>query len=181
MAVATVYGPDPKWGAERKAGTVTFDGSAGWHQALQEFVDLNNAGCLEPGMASTQSAAGDANFVQGETLMAATTASQKGTIDQLGPQFQYSFRPWPSATSASTTHALITFGGGFAVNAHSQRREPGGSADVRRLRRATQAGRALRRADRGITQYDFMKNHMPAYMSSFEPASRAGSTRSIRR
>jgi raffinose/stachyose/melibiose transport system substrate-binding protein len=174
LAVGTVYGPDPKWGAKRKAGTVTFDGSAGWHQALQEFVDLSNAGCLEPGMATTQSATGDANFVEGDTLMAATTASQKGTIDSLDPAFPYSFHPWPAGASASETHTLITFGGGFAVNAHSSAADQAAAQTFVDFIARPKQDELFAELTGGLTQYDFMKNQMPSWMSSFGPTISSG-------
>jgi ABC-type glycerol-3-phosphate transport system substrate-binding protein len=37
LAVPNVYAKDKLWPAELKAGSVTFDGTAGWHQALQEL------------------------------------------------------------------------------------------------------------------------------------------------
>ena len=59
IAAATVYGPDPHWSAKLRAGTVSFDGSPGWHQALQRFIEMNDAGCFEPGMAGVTSIAAD--------------------------------------------------------------------------------------------------------------------------
>jgi raffinose/stachyose/melibiose transport system substrate-binding protein len=174
LAVGTVYGPDPKWGGKRKAGTVTFDGSAGWHQALQEFVDLNNAGYVEPGMATTQSAAGDANFVHGNTLIAATTASQYGTIVGLGPPFPYSFHPWPAATSTGGTDALITFGGGFAVNAHSSAANQAAAQTFIDFLARPKQDELFANLTGGLTQYDFLSNHLPAWMSSFGPAIASG-------
>ena len=53
LAVATVYGKDKHWAGELRAGKVTFDGTPGWHQALQEFIDMNNAGCFQPGATGT--------------------------------------------------------------------------------------------------------------------------------
>src|SRR4029077_8682293 len=47
IATATVYGPDSHWTAELRAGTVSFSGSPGWHQALQRLIELNDAGCFE--------------------------------------------------------------------------------------------------------------------------------------
>ena len=53
LAVATVYGKDKSWPAELRSGTVTFDGTPGWRQALQELIDMNNAGCFQPGASAT--------------------------------------------------------------------------------------------------------------------------------
>src|SRR5262249_49414729 len=48
--IAPVYARDPHFTAEQRAGATTFAGSPGWHDALQEYIDMNNAGCSEPGM-----------------------------------------------------------------------------------------------------------------------------------
>ena len=53
LAVATVYGKDTHWAGELRAGKVTFDGTPGWQQALQEFIEMNDAGCFEPGATGT--------------------------------------------------------------------------------------------------------------------------------
>ena len=44
---------------------MTFEGTPGWHQALQEFVDMNNAGCFQPGPGGDDRPSGDAIFAQG--------------------------------------------------------------------------------------------------------------------
>jgi raffinose/stachyose/melibiose transport system substrate-binding protein len=57
LAVTTVYAKDRQWGAEQRAGKLTFDGAAGWHQALQMFIDMSNAGCFQSGNAGTMAVA----------------------------------------------------------------------------------------------------------------------------
>jgi raffinose/stachyose/melibiose transport system substrate-binding protein len=174
IALTTVYGPDPTWNAERKAGTVTFDGTAGWHQALQEFIDLDNAGCFEPGLATTTSPLGDANFVQGGTLMAATSASQYGTIQMLGPQFPFSLHPFPGGTTAGQTHAAIFLSGGIAVNAHSSAAgQAAAQVFVDFVARPKQDELDAELIG-GVTQYDFTHDQLPSWMSSFGPPVASG-------
>ena len=48
-AANTVYATNPNWNEDRAAGKVTFAGTPGWQAALQEFTDLNNAGCFQQG------------------------------------------------------------------------------------------------------------------------------------
>ena len=67
LATPLVFGQGTHWTAALKAGTVSFDGTAGWHQALQEFVEMNNAGCFEPGMAGNL---GTLFFAQGQAIKA---------------------------------------------------------------------------------------------------------------
>src|SRR5262249_12699701 len=72
LAVATVYGKDPHWAGKLRAGKVTFDGSRGWHQALQHLIDMNDAGCFQPGALGVPSGSASAGlFAQGEGLMLA--------------------------------------------------------------------------------------------------------------
>lgn len=49
IATSTVYGPDPGWDAQRTAGKVTFAGTPGWTTALNTIVQLDKAGCFQPG------------------------------------------------------------------------------------------------------------------------------------
>jgi raffinose/stachyose/melibiose transport system substrate-binding protein len=174
LAAATVYGPDPRWTAERRAGTVTFDGSAGWHQALQEFVDMSSDGCFQPGMVSTATVDEDAEFAQGSMLMAAATSSAKGTIDADQPQFADTFHQFPGGASASQTHTALYFVMGLGVNAHSSAaNQAAAQAFVDFVARPEQD--ELYATTTGtVTQYDFQRNQIPAYMSSFAPVFASG-------
>ena len=65
LAVAPVFSTDPRWNADLKNGKATFEGTPGWRQALQEFVEMNDAGCFQPGVTSTTLPAEEAEFAQG--------------------------------------------------------------------------------------------------------------------
>ncbi|HEY8318817.1 MAG TPA: extracellular solute-binding protein [Amnibacterium sp.] len=49
IATSTVYGPDPKWNAERNAGKVKFATTQGWTDALNAIKTLSDKGCFQPG------------------------------------------------------------------------------------------------------------------------------------
>lgn len=51
IATSTVYGPNPKWNADRAANKTTFAATDGWKQALQKIVDMGKAGCFQKGAA----------------------------------------------------------------------------------------------------------------------------------
>ncbi|GLY81991.1 ABC transporter substrate-binding protein [Actinoallomurus iriomotensis] len=51
LAGSTVYGPTPGWNAQRAAGKVSFANTQGWQAALDAIVQLNKAGCFQPGAA----------------------------------------------------------------------------------------------------------------------------------
>jgi raffinose/stachyose/melibiose transport system substrate-binding protein len=63
IATNTVYGPNPNWDKDRSSGKTTFEKTPGWHQALQAVIDLNKAGCFQPGAAG----AGFADLTNGST------------------------------------------------------------------------------------------------------------------
>jgi raffinose/stachyose/melibiose transport system substrate-binding protein len=51
IATSTVYGENPNWNQDRADGKTTFAKTKGWKDALQAVVDLNKAGCFQPGAA----------------------------------------------------------------------------------------------------------------------------------
>ena len=123
LAVTTLYGKDSDWEAKLRAGTATFDGTPGWHQALQEFVDMNTAGCFQPGATGASTVTAAALFAQGQGLMLALGSGQKALIDGASPQFGYSHRPFPAGTDPNQTRTYLRLADSLAVNAHSSSQE----------------------------------------------------------
>ena len=169
LAATTVYAKDKHWPAELKAGAVTFDGTPGWHRALQELIDMNNAGCFQPGASGTSEASAIAQFAQGQGLMIETSAGQKGLIDAAGPQFSYSSFPFPDATAADRSWTVVAMGTGLGVNAHaSPASQAAAQTFIDFLARPKQD--ALNAKIKGtLTQYEFAHQQLQPYMSSFKP------------
>jgi raffinose/stachyose/melibiose transport system substrate-binding protein len=169
LAVAPVYGTDKEWTAELKAGKVSFDGTPGWHQALQELVDMYNAGCFELGFVGTTTASAAVRFAQGQALMFATTTSQKGLIDAGNPQFTYSSHPFPGATAPNQTTTFLNLNFSLSVNAHSSAQSQAAAETfVGFLARPKQTA-LYAQIGGGLTQYEFLKQEIPAFMSDFAP------------
>ena len=170
LAIPYVYGPDKHWAAEQKAGTVSFEGSAGWHRALQEFVDMSNAGCFEPGMTGTAAGSGPTLFSAGQGLMDPGTSSLKGLIDAADPQFAYSFHPFPGGSAPNATQVFVTLSDNLSINAHSSAAaQAAAQTFVNFVARPKQ--NALYAQIRGsLTQYQFLHEELPSFM----PTTRAG-------
>jgi raffinose/stachyose/melibiose transport system substrate-binding protein len=168
LAVATVYGKDPHFNAKLKAGTVTFDGSPGWHQALQELLEMNNAGCFQPG--ATGSTNEEAEFAQGQALMlAGANSGNEGVIDTYSPQFSYSMHPYPGGTSPDQTVAYINPAGLLSIDAHSSaQNQAAAQAFVNFLARPEQDA-LYAKVTGGLTPYEFLKGQLPAFLSPFAP------------
>jgi raffinose/stachyose/melibiose transport system substrate-binding protein len=169
MSVATVYGKDPHWGAKLRAGAVTFDGSPGWHQALQRLVDMNGAGCFQPGASGTTMASMITQFAQGQGLMIQGTSANKGVIDAANPKFSFSHRVLPVGATASETTTYLFIGGGFSVNAHSSRQSQQGAQTFVDFIARTAQTKLYAEATGGLTQDQFARNRLPKYASSFSP------------
>jgi len=168
LAVTTVYGRDSKWAAKLKAGTVSFSGSPGWHQALQRFVELNASGCFDPGVAGVANPP-LAQFAQGGALMLVTNSAQKGSLDTFKPQFPYSFHPFPGGTVPGQTVTMIQLGPALSVNAHSNpEKQAAARAFIDFVARPAQNA-LLARATGFLTQREFLRQELPSFMQSMAP------------
>jgi raffinose/stachyose/melibiose transport system substrate-binding protein len=167
LAVAAVYGKDGSWAHDLRAGSATFYGTPGWHQALQEFVDMNGAGCFQPGVTGTTGPQADLAFAQGQGLTKPALTSVKGVIDAGSPSFGYSHHPFPAGTSANQTATLLNLSDSLGVNAHSSAQaQAAAQAFVDFLARPKQDALFVQ-TEGGLTQYQFLKNQIPSYMSDF--------------
>jgi raffinose/stachyose/melibiose transport system substrate-binding protein len=117
-AASTVYSSNPNWNDDRAAGKVTFAGTPGWQTALQEFVDLNNAGCFQPG-ASGDTIIKAFQLLGGEqALMFLGPSAAIGGIMGSNPNFSAAMFPLPGPT-ADSTRAVTEYNDSFSVNAKS--------------------------------------------------------------
>jgi raffinose/stachyose/melibiose transport system substrate-binding protein len=164
LATPLVYVQGTHWTAALKAGTVSFDGTAGWHQALQEFVDMNNAGCFEPGVGGNS----DPLFVQGRALMKQGPSAQKGAIDAGNPDFSPTFHPFPATTAPGQPQTFLhPVATAVGINAHSSaQKQAAAQTFVDFIARPAQDA-LFARLTGGLTQYEFLKGQIPAFMSDF--------------
>lgn len=167
IAVATVYGKDTKWAAKLKAGKVTFAGTPGWHQALQELVEMNDSGCFEPGVAGTSAASARAQFVRGQGLMLPGITLGRGLIAAGSPQFAYSHHPFPSGTDPNQTRTLLEIGTSVGVNSHSSAANQAAAQTFIDFVARPKQDALLARTTGGVTQYEFLKGQIPDFMSDY--------------
>jgi raffinose/stachyose/melibiose transport system substrate-binding protein len=166
LAVANVYGNDPHWNAQRKAGTVTFAGTPGWHTALQEIVDMYSAGCFEPGFLDVNPGA---EFAQGQGLMFSTDSNQKVAIDSASPQFHYSFWPFPGGASPGQTTTTLHLNGSLSVNAHSSAQNQAAAQAFIDFVARPKENALVAQTLGGLTQYEFLKQQLPSFMTALAP------------
>jgi raffinose/stachyose/melibiose transport system substrate-binding protein len=175
IALTTVYAKDKQWGRKLREGTVTFDGTAGWHQALREIVRMNQAGCFQPGAASTTGPAGDAMFSQGQTLAYPMTTAHKGSIDVGRPAFAYTQRPFPAAEKSSAANVVeLHFPLAIGVNAHaSSQTQAAAQQFVDFLAQPAEAA-IFARIGGGLSEAQLRAGRFPDYLSTFVPLYKQG-------
>jgi raffinose/stachyose/melibiose transport system substrate-binding protein len=170
LAVATVYGQDKSFLTRLRAGKVTFEGTPGWHQALQHFIDMNTAGCFQPGATGVSSGTAAAvQFGQGQGLMLPLGSRNKATIDAASPQFRYSFHPIPGGTSPTQTTTYLNTSGVVSVNAHSSSQNQAAAQTFIDFIARPKQNALFAQALGGVTQYEFLHGQIPAWMTDFAP------------
>jgi raffinose/stachyose/melibiose transport system substrate-binding protein len=167
LAVVTVYGKDKHFTEELKAGKVTFDGTPGWHQALQKFIDMNDGGCFEPGVAGAGPASVFPRFAQGQGLMLPSMTSNKGSIDVANPQFALSHHPFPGGTDPNETRTWLSIGAALSVNAHSSAQNQAAAQTFVDFIARPKQNALFATTQGGLTQYEFLKGQIPGFMSDF--------------
>jgi raffinose/stachyose/melibiose transport system substrate-binding protein len=170
LAVEDLYASNKEWAGALRAGNASFEGSAGWHQALQEYVQMNNAGCFEPGAAGTSATVADALFAQGQGLMLSSNTSAKGIIDAASPQFSYTARPFPAGPGAERWANFLHLGLSVSVNAHASAQEQAAAQTFVDFIARPKQNALYAQAVGGLTQYEFKNGQFPAFMASLAPA-----------
>jgi raffinose/stachyose/melibiose transport system substrate-binding protein len=167
LSVPTVYAKDKRWVREQRAGKVTFAGSAGWRTALQEFIEMNKAGCFQPLAVGTVTASAQAQFAQGQALMIPGLTSQMGEIRADNPTFRLAAYPFPGGSRASQTRTFINTVSGLAVNAHSSAQKRAAAQTFIDFLARPNQNALFASINGGLTQYEFLKGLLPDFMSSY--------------
>jgi raffinose/stachyose/melibiose transport system substrate-binding protein len=167
LAVGTLYGKDKQWPAKLRAGKVSFNGTPGWHAALQEYVDMNASGCFQPGVSGTSSASAHAQFALGRALIDPSVGTNKGLIDAGNPAFSFSHHPFPGGTAPGETTTFINIQAGLSVNAHASSGNQAAAQTFLDFLARPKQGALFAQINGGLTQYQFKHGQLPAFMSAY--------------
>jgi len=169
IALTTVYAKDKTWGRKLREGKATFEGTPGWHQALQEIVRMNQAECFQPGPAATTGPAGDSMFAQGQTLAYSMTTGHKGAIDAAKPAFTYTQRPFPAAERSAQNVVLLQLAPALSVNAHASKQNQAAAQQFVDFLARPDEGAVFARINGGLSEAQLRAARFPGYLSSFLP------------
>lgn len=118
LAANDVYAKDPNWDFERIAGKVTFEGTQGWHQVLQQIIDMKNAGCYADDVAARSTPESQQQWAATKIAGYAGPGNAIAGLLAVAPQYDVKMFPFPAATAADT-HVVLTYGNALGVNAHT--------------------------------------------------------------
>lgn len=170
LAASTVYSKDPNWNTQRASGSTTFAGTAGWQQAMADVVQMNKAGCFQPGAAGASVPTAFQLVGSGKALMFVGPVDALGAIQPLAKGAKFAAFPLPGTTAAQTT-AMITYSDAIAISAQSKNQ----AADLKFVDYvASPAASALLASMSGtisLTQAARIK--LPSQLSAFAPEYKA--------
>jgi raffinose/stachyose/melibiose transport system substrate-binding protein len=121
-AANTVYAANPNWNEDRAAGKVTFANTPGWQMALQEFQDLNTAGCFQDGASADTIVKAFQMLGNEQAVMFLAPSAAIGGILGVNQNFKAAMFPVPGPT-ADSTRAVTEYNDSFSVNAKSQNQD----------------------------------------------------------
>jgi raffinose/stachyose/melibiose transport system substrate-binding protein len=167
LSANTVYTTDPNWSAERNVGKVSFEGTPGWHQALQLLQDMQAARCFEPSPATVNAATAYGAFDAGQAAMMVVGSLDAITnIQQANPSLNIGFFPLPGQ-SVTSTRVMVSPSEYLTVSAASPVKQQA-------LQFLDFLGRSwpsvtIANAENSISPLDTVKGVVPANLPLFAP------------
>ena len=167
LAANSVFPSYPNWSSARQAGKVSFEGTPGWHQALQSFLDLENARCFEPSPTTVSAATASSVFDGGGAAMRILGTSTIAAGLAGNPSLNWGLFPLP-APSGKALRVVINPLHALAVNASSPVRQQ--AIEFLDFVGHSWQGVAVASANNSISALDAWKGVVPSDLSLFAPA-----------
>lgn len=116
ISATRVYAEAPDWNQQRAEDKVTFADSKGWQDTLQTVLDMNGAGCFQPGAAGGGFDAITAGITQGTSLGAFVPGGAATELMNSTQGLKLEIRPFPPA-SGQKPFLLASPNYAIAINA----------------------------------------------------------------
>jgi raffinose/stachyose/melibiose transport system substrate-binding protein len=97
ISATRVYAENPDWNAQRAANETTFVDSEGWRDTLQTIVDMNDAGCFQPGAQAAGFEGITNGLVQQTSMSGFLPSAALVDLGQAAPDAEFSFELFPAA------------------------------------------------------------------------------------
>ena len=122
LAGNTVQSEDPDWLAKRTAGETTFAETPGWRRALEQVVEMNEAGCFSPGVSGAPLADMVSMFATGQSAMMYTSGILLGQVLAQTPDLNPGMFAAPGDT-ADSTRVTAQASGGLGIWSETEHEE----------------------------------------------------------
>jgi raffinose/stachyose/melibiose transport system substrate-binding protein len=116
ISATRVYAQTPDWNQQRATGAVSFADSAGWRDTLQTIVDMNQAGCFQPGAAGGGFDSITQGLTQGTSLAAFVPGAAATELANATPGLELQVQAFPPA-SGGKPYLLASPNYAVAINA----------------------------------------------------------------
>lgn len=123
LTATLVYADDPDFTQQQKEGEATFSDS-NWRQAMEQYVEMEDAGCFNPSPAGTPFAQVQTAIAQGSTLATVSVAAVTANIAAEGAaDLKLEYQAFPATGDAEDTFLSATVGPTFAVNSKTKNQD----------------------------------------------------------
>jgi raffinose/stachyose/melibiose transport system substrate-binding protein len=165
-----VYTKDPNWNDLRTKHKRSFRTTTGWARAFQSIIDMNNAGCFQPGPEATTAGQSYAMVANGQALGSVLTSGELAVIKGLNPNINLVMYNLPGDTADQ--NMIVT--SGSALSASAKTAHPKEAKEfIQFLSRPKQAA-LFNRVQGAISYYDLLKGNFPDNISGQVPLAKAG-------
>jgi raffinose/stachyose/melibiose transport system substrate-binding protein len=123
LAATRVYAKDPKWNEKRTAKETKFADSAGWKEALEAVVQLNEAGCFQKGAAGAGFDAITKGLASGTSHSGFIPAPSWKQLKSAAADSDFNVRALPADRSADKGFVYASANYAFSINAASKNKE----------------------------------------------------------
>ncbi|WP_458115943.1 ABC transporter substrate-binding protein [Arthrobacter sp. D2-10] len=119
LTATLVYGANPDFANEQAAGETSFSDSE-WATALEQYKQMNDAGCFTADALGTSSEVAQEQIVNGDAIGTVNVSNVLATLKEAAPDgTTFSTAPFPATDDPSETVLPVGLGAGYGVNAKS--------------------------------------------------------------
>jgi raffinose/stachyose/melibiose transport system substrate-binding protein len=121
LTATLVYAQNPDFAEQQVGGTATF-AESGWQTALEQYVEMDEAGCFNTSPNGTPYSEVQDGIRNGDTLATVSVAAETNAIAATGPDgLVLTYAAFPATDDSSETYLSATIGPSFAINAKTDK------------------------------------------------------------
>jgi raffinose/stachyose/melibiose transport system substrate-binding protein len=122
LVASTVYPDDPDFDTKMQNGQATFADSP-WSTALDQYLQLNKAGCFQKNALGTSYEASQTLAATGKTLGIVQGNWVVALLKEKNPQGSFTLKPLPAIDDASKILMPAAAGAGYGINAKTKNKD----------------------------------------------------------